>query len=229
MWALAIFCLATLVAAAAPTWEFFFGARVLAGLGTGAEAVIIPTFLTEFIPGRVRGRFIGMLAGFFSFCYVGAALLGRFLVPTGLEGWRLLHVVAAVPILLLLWWRRSIPESPRFLLNQGQVAQARAIVERIEREAYRRGGVPSPVPALPAESVAPSSPSTAPRVGIGALWRRGLARRTALLWLLWTVITFSFYGFFTFMPTLGVRLQDAASTRSPSISTMQARQLPSGR
>ena len=34
---------------------------------------------------------------------------------------------------------------------------------------------------------------------------------------------------FTFMPTLGVRLQDAASTRSPSISTMQARQLPSGR
>ena len=34
---------------------------------------------------------------------------------------------------------------------------------------------------------------------------------------------------FTFMPTLGVRLQDAANTRSPSISTMQARQLPSGR
>ena len=34
---------------------------------------------------------------------------------------------------------------------------------------------------------------------------------------------------FTFMPTVGVRLQDAASTRSPSISTMQARQLPSGR
>jgi len=34
---------------------------------------------------------------------------------------------------------------------------------------------------------------------------------------------------FTFMPTPGVRLHEAASTRSPSISTMQARQLPSGR
>ncbi len=33
----------------------------------------------------------------------------------------------------------------------------------------------------------------------------------------------------TFMPTPGVRLHEAASTRSPSISTMQARQLPSGR
>jgi hypothetical protein len=34
---------------------------------------------------------------------------------------------------------------------------------------------------------------------------------------------------FTFMPTPGTRLHEAASTRSPSISTMQARQLPSGR
>jgi hypothetical protein len=33
----------------------------------------------------------------------------------------------------------------------------------------------------------------------------------------------------TFMPAAGVRMHDAASTRSPSISTMQARQLPSGR
>ncbi len=33
----------------------------------------------------------------------------------------------------------------------------------------------------------------------------------------------------TFMPTAGMRLQDGASTRSPSISTMQTRQLPSGR
>jgi hypothetical protein len=34
---------------------------------------------------------------------------------------------------------------------------------------------------------------------------------------------------FTFMPMAGLRMQEAASTRSPSISTMQARQLPSGR
>ena len=34
---------------------------------------------------------------------------------------------------------------------------------------------------------------------------------------------------FTFMPSVGLRMQLAASTRSPSISTMQARQLPSAR
>jgi hypothetical protein len=33
----------------------------------------------------------------------------------------------------------------------------------------------------------------------------------------------------TFIPAVGLRMQEAASTRSPSISTMQARQLPSGR
>jgi putative MFS transporter len=38
--------------------------------------------------------------------------------------------------------------------------------------------------------------------GLRALWRRDLARRTATVWTLWLVITFAFYGFFTFIPTL---------------------------
>jgi hypothetical protein len=46
------------------------------------------------------------------------------------------------------------------------------------------------------------------------IWREAFARSEAV---------------FTFMPAVGLRMQLAASTRSPSISTMQARQLPSGR
>ncbi|WP_229402684.1 MFS transporter [Micromonospora okii] len=206
MWALAVFCLATLVAAVSPNWEFFFLARLVAGVGTGAESAIIPAFLSEFVPGRLRGRFIGALAGFFSFGYVGAALLARWIVPMGPEGWRVLHVVAAVPIVLLLWWRRSVPESPRFLLLQGRTDEARAVVEAIERQAARSAGIQPTSPAVPAPTVAPADPppGTAPprRAGVGGLWRRDLAGRTAVLWVLWLVITFSFYGFFTFMPTL---------------------------
>jgi putative MFS transporter len=206
MWALAVFCLATAVAAASPSWEFFFLARLVAGIGTGAESAIIPAFLSEFIPGRLRGRFIGALAGFFSFGYVGAALLARLIVPMGPEGWRVLHVVAAVPVVLLLWWRRSVPESPRFLLTQGRIDEARAVVEAIERKARRSGAHPAE-PATSAEppSLTESSPGvtgTERRVGISGLWQRNLAGRTAILWILWVVITFSFYGFFTFMPTL---------------------------
>ncbi|TDC82894.1 MFS transporter [Micromonospora sp. KC606] len=201
MWALAIFCVATFVAAFSPSWEFFFLARLVAGIGTGAESAIIPAFLSEFIPGRLRGRFIGALAGFFSFGYVGAALLARLIVPMGPEGWRVLHVVAAVPIVLLLWWRRSVPESPRFLLSQGRTDEARAVVEAIERKAGQSTAARLTEPLSPA-GPSPGATPAERRVGIGQLWRRDLAGRTAILWVLWVVITFSFYGFFTFMPTL---------------------------
>ncbi|MFV2105464.1 MFS transporter [Micromonospora sp. LOL_015] len=201
---MAIFCLATLAAAFAPSWESFFVARLIAGVGTGAESVIIPAFLSEFIPGRLRGRFIGALAGFFSFGYVAAAILARFIVPMGPEGWRVLHVVAAIPIILLLWWRRSVPESPRFLIAKGKMAEARAVVEEIERKARYRSAPPADL-LLSAEPVAAAdqpAKTVLPRPGIAGLWQGGLAGRTAVLWVLWIVITFSFYGFFTFMPTL---------------------------
>src|ERR1041384_7248378 len=59
MYALAIYSLATLVAAFAPSWEFLFGWRVVASVGTGAESAIIAPFLAEFVQKKYRGRVIG--------------------------------------------------------------------------------------------------------------------------------------------------------------------------
>ncbi len=198
MWALAVYSLSTLAAAAAPSWEVFFALRMIAGVGTGAESVIIPTLLAEFVPAAVRGRLIGALAGFFSFGYVLAALLGRFVVTASADGWRIVHVLTALPVVMLLWWRRSVPESPRFLLSKNRVAEATTVVEDLERRARRSlGRELAPVTARPAPEPEPESDP-----GIRGLWSRQLAPRTAIVWLLWLVITFSFYGFFTFMPSL---------------------------
>lgn len=70
----------------------------MAGFGTGAESAIIAPFLSEFVPGRYRGRFIGSLAGFFSFGFVLAALLGYFIVPNVPEGWRVGGISAPIVI-----------------------------------------------------------------------------------------------------------------------------------
>src|SRR5436305_4059814 len=67
MHALAIYSLATLVAAFAPSWQFLFWWRVIASFGTGAESAIIAPFLAEFVQRKHRGRFVGSLSGFFSF------------------------------------------------------------------------------------------------------------------------------------------------------------------
>src|SRR5437763_12072698 len=131
MYALAIYCVATLVAALASDWHFLFTWRAIASFGTGAESAIIAPFLAEFIQRKYRGRFVGSLSGFFSFCFVFAALLGYFVVPRWPDGWRLIQIVGAVPILMLLCWRRSLPESPRWLIQRGRSDQAALAVQRL--------------------------------------------------------------------------------------------------
>ena len=70
MWALALYCVASLVSAWVDSWPPFFAARVIAGMGTGAESAIIAPYLAEFVARRFRGSFTGALAGFFSFGFV---------------------------------------------------------------------------------------------------------------------------------------------------------------
>jgi MFS transporter, putative metabolite:H+ symporter len=205
MYALAVYTVASLVAALAPNWPVLLSFRILAGVGTGAESAIIAPFLSEFVPGRFRGRFIGSLAGFFSFGYVLAALLGYFLVPPFTNGWRIVQVITALPILMLLWWRRTLPESPRYLLAKGRVDEAEAVVDRLERRVREATG--HPLPPVTAADL-PARVAEPPVRGVAALarlWRGALARQTATTWALWFSITFSYYGFFTFIPSLLVQ------------------------
>jgi putative MFS transporter len=207
MWALAFYAFFSLVASVAPDYEVFLGARVLAGVGAGAESAIIAPFLSEFVPAARRGWFVGALAGFFSFGFVAAALIGRFVVPGLPDGWRWAQVVTALPVALLLWWRRTLPESPRYLASRGDLAAAERVVADLERRVERVTGEPLP----PVADAAEATPIHAERPpfgilrALGYLWSRRMARRTAVTWLIWFVITFSYYGFFSWIPTLLVQ------------------------
>ncbi|WP_406689845.1 MFS transporter [Saccharopolyspora sp. ID03-671] len=205
MWALAVYALFSVVGALSPNYEIFLGARVLAGFGAGAESAIIAPFLSEFVPAARRGWFVGALAGFFSFGFVAAALLGRFVVQPVPEGWRWAQVITALPIVLLLWWRRSLPESPRYLLANGRAAEAEEIV--VGLEAKVRAATRAELPPIPEAAV--EKPAETRKIGLLSalkyLWSGSMARRTAITWLIWFVITFSYYGFFTWIPTLLVQ------------------------
>jgi putative MFS transporter len=205
LYALAFYAAFSVLAAFSPNYELFLGARVLAGAGAGAESAIIAPFLSEFVPAKRRGWFVGALAGFFSFGFVMAALIGRFVVPTVPEGWRAAQLVTALPVVMLLWWRRSLPESPRFLLQNGRNAEAEAVIARLERRVEAATG--RPLPPVPETEVQPVT-ETPPVNLVSAmrfLWSRAMARRTAVTWLVWFVITFSYYGFFSWIPTLLVQ------------------------
>jgi putative MFS transporter len=205
MYALAFYATFSVIAAFAPNYELFLGARVLAGLGAGAESAIIAPFLSEFVPAKRRGWFVGALAGFFSFGFVMAALIGRFIVPTFEDGWRIAQVVTAVPIVMLLWWRRALPESPRYLLQNGRDDEAERIVANLERRVEDATGRPLPPVAATATRVATETPKVNLLSALKFLWSPAMARRTAVIWLVWFVITFSYYGFFSWIPTLLVQ------------------------
>ncbi|HME91741.1 MAG TPA: MFS transporter, partial [Myxococcaceae bacterium] len=205
MYALAIYSLATLIAAFAPSWQYLFAWRVAASFGTGAESAIIAPFLAEFVQRKNRGRFVGSLSGFFSFGFVFAALLGYFVVPNSPIGWRIVQVVTALPILMLLWWRRSLPESPRWLIQRGRSEEAAAEVQRIEAELTakeRSSLVPLERVEVPATGITQAGTFWK---NLAALWSPSMARTTLMLWILWIAITFSYYGFFTWIPSLLVK------------------------
>src|SRR4029077_9810758 len=137
---LLIYSVFTLAAAFAPSAGWLIAMRFFAGVGIGAEIVVIDTYVTEIVPSHARGRYVAItqVAGF---CAVPvAAILSRLLLPTHflMAGWRWLMVIGARGPLLTWWFRRRLPESPRWLESRGRVSEADAALRALEAESLAK-------------------------------------------------------------------------------------------
>jgi putative MFS transporter len=195
--AVVVYCAATVGNAFVHDWHGFYAWRVAAGVGVGAESTIVAPYLSEFVASRYRGRFTGAVAGFFSFGFVGAALVGNWLVP---HHWRLAMLLTAAPIVLTIWWWRMLPESPRWLERRGRVAEADAIVTRAERETER--SLKGPLPAPAAEAPVPPRIGGSMGANLAALFSPRLRKLTAMSLIVWFALVACYYAFFTWIPTL---------------------------
>src|SRR6266568_4641620 len=192
---LVLFSIGALLSSFAPTFETLLLARVVAGLGLGGELPVASTLVSEYAPRASRGRFIVLLESFWAYGTILAGVVALVVLPQ--YGWRGAFVVGALPALYVAYLRRALPESPRFLAEHGRTAEADAVVRRVEREG---GGALITV----AKPVAPerSSGQFSRSAPISALFTARYARRTAMLWILWFGITLTYYGIFTFLPSL---------------------------
>lgn len=105
--------------------------------------------------------------------------------------------------MLLLWWRRRLPESPRWLEARGRVHEAGEVLKSIEQEVLAGKSFPANPPhAL--ETRHAETPARPVR-NVLALFTKELVATTLVCWLVWLTVTFAYYGFFTWLPTLLVR------------------------
>ncbi|MFD7923564.1 MFS transporter [Streptomyces sp. NPDC059740] len=107
-----------------------FVLRLLIGVGIGADYAIGPTLVAEFCPRRHRGLLLASLTAMWTVGYIAAYFLGTALVAAGGESWRWLLASGAVPALIVLLLRIGTPESPRWLVSKGRVAEARQVITR---------------------------------------------------------------------------------------------------
>ncbi len=182
-----IFAVFGLLSAFAPGWEWLALLRFLTGFGLGGALPLDFSVYAEFLPSENRGRNLVLLESFWAVGTILAAALAWILVPT--FGWRPLLATSAVAALLVLWIRRRIPESPRYLTISGKADEARSILADIATQ----NGQPVPEQDLVAEQKQGG-------VTVTRLWARRLQRSTLMLWIAWFSIALAYYGIFTFLP-----------------------------
>ena len=207
MYNLALYTLGALLAAFAPNFEVLLVARLVVGIGLGGELNTGLTLVAELMPTKFRGAAVATVnvaaggLGIFASSALGALLLGP--LESALGGptvaWRWLLGVLALPALLVFVYRWFLPESPRYLLVEGKVQEANAVLTRLAANRLR---APMDMRITPYVTVTEGSRLSRQRVRLAEIFQGELARRTLVIWVV-SAMTFGAQVTITvFMPTV---------------------------
>jgi putative MFS transporter len=219
---LLLYSVFSLACAFAPSAGWLIALRFFAGAGIGAEIIVIDTYVSEIVPSAARGRYVAItqVVGFAAVPV--AALLARVLVPTHylMAGWRWVVLIGSAGALLTWWFRRHLPESPRWLASRGRTAEAESILSALESESFANLDEKHLVQSLASRQQQQSAHSTglgagddaggsaaaAPnpaveKVSFRELFRHPYLGRTTMMIVFQALQTVGFYGFANWAPT----------------------------
>jgi MFS transporter, putative metabolite:H+ symporter len=168
--------------------------RFVTGIGLSAMTVIANTYIGEFFPARIRGRYMGFTMTIGLVGIPVTAWVARIVVPLAPWGWRLIFIWGALGAVAALIAARMV-ESPRWLGSQGRTGEAEAITNRLEQLASAKQPLPPP------EATRPDAVVRA-RTSYAAIFRAPHLGRTIMLSVASITGTVGFYGFMSWVPTL---------------------------
>lgn len=189
---LVLYSVSTGLCGLAWSYESLLVFRFLVGFGLGGQLPVAVTLVSEYSPPHKRGLFIVLLESFWGVGWLAAALIAYLLIPH--YGWQVAFFIGALPAVYVFYLWRLVPESVRYLINKGRAGEAHELVVSMERAA---GLTPVEVMIVPQ-----ARPLV--RAGFADLWSTEFMKRTLVLWLIWFGIVYSYYGIFTWLPSLMV-------------------------
>jgi SP family sugar:H+ symporter-like MFS transporter len=141
MLAAILFLIGAVVQGLAEGHTLFLIARLAGGMAVGAASVLSPAYISEVAPASIRGRMttvqqimiITGLTAAFLVNYFLAASAGESTATfwAGIEAWRWMYLMQALPAAVFLGALLMIPESPRFLVSKGRDEEARTVLEKL--------------------------------------------------------------------------------------------------
>lgn len=114
----------------APSYPWLLILRFLVGVNLSSVPLSLAYFL-EFVPARHRSKSVVFVSVWWSIGTIFEALLAMAVMPS--LGWRYLLGLSATPLLIILAFFPTLPESPRFLMVNGQPGRARLVLEKIAK------------------------------------------------------------------------------------------------
>ncbi len=187
--------------------------RLVQGIGVGGEMPVAAVYINELSKAQGRGRFFLLYELIFPIGLMMTGQIGAVLVPT--LGWQIMFLIGGVPGLVVTALLLRLPESPRWLISKGRLAEADAVIREIEAtvkpgsgtrdpgfesqvSTARRGGPSVSDEARGAKSEGPPEARSRWMELLSGVYRG----RTLIVWTLWACAYFITNGLNNWMPTL---------------------------
>ena len=164
--------------------------RFLAGLGIGGVMPNVVAQMTEYAPKKMRATLVTLMFSCYAVGGVIAALLGKGLIES--HGWPSVFLAAGLPVLLIPFILRQMPESMAFLIAQGRQAELQRIAAALD-PAHRPAE--GDVFMLPAQDKAVGAP-------IRQLFQDGRGFSTVMFWVAFFMCLFMVYALSSWLTKL---------------------------
>lgn len=184
-----LFSVTTVINGFATTpWQFGI-LRFIAGLGIGGVMPNVVSLMSEYSPARKRSTLVALMFSGYAVGGMMSAGLGIWIVPN--YGWEIMFYLAVVPMLMLPFMVKFLPESVAFLMAQKREGEARDILTQV-----------APFKHINEQDVLQVPPTTDSKAPVLELFRDGRAMSTVMFWVAFFCCLLMVYALGSWLPKL---------------------------